>query len=109
MYVLDHKLKIRTKYDLKIIKQCGLNILKTFQTITDSFFFFFLSELKVPVLLTGSLEDEYAEYISFEENYKKMLEKLPDGKMYLFKKGGHPAFITVGNEFFQTAKEFFTK
>ena len=68
-----------------------------------------LSELKVPVLLTGSLEDEYAEYISFEENYKKMLEKLPDGKMYLFKKGGHPAFITAGNEFFQTAKEFFTK
>ena len=68
-----------------------------------------LSELKVPVLLTGSLEDEYAEYISFEENYKKMLEKLPEGKIHLFKKGGHPAFITAGNDFFQTAKEFFIK
>jgi pimeloyl-ACP methyl ester carboxylesterase len=81
-------------------------IIKHYKT-EKTFFRTDLSELKVPVLLTGSLEDEYAEYVSFEKTYGNMKKKIPEGSIHMFKKGGHPAFLTAGNEFFKTAKEFF--
>ena len=81
-------------------------IIKHYKNIKN-FFCKNLSELKVPVMLTGSMEDEYAEYVTFEKVYKEMLEKIPNGKMHLFEKGGHPAFITAGNDFLRKAKKFF--
>ena len=81
-------------------------IIKHYQNVRN-FFPGKLSELKVPVLLTGSLEDEFSEYVSFETTYGKMLEEISVGRMYLFRRGGHPAFITAGEEFLKIAKEFF--
>jgi pimeloyl-ACP methyl ester carboxylesterase len=65
-----------------------------------------LSELSVPVMLSASLEDEYAQFVNFEEIYGAMLLKIPNGKLCLFKKGGHPAMLTAREEFAKTAKKF---
>ena len=65
-----------------------------------------LSQIKVPVLLTASLEDEYAEYVCFEETFQAMLEKIPGGKVHLFQHGGHPALLSGAGVFAEVAREF---
>ena len=63
-----------------------------------------LSCLKVPVLLTGSLEDEYVSHI--DNLYTDLLIKIPHGSMYIFPKGGHPSMISNAEGFARISKEF---
>lgn len=71
-----------------------------------NFFHRDLSQLAVPVMLSGSLEDEYAEIIDMEKTYTALLKKIPNGELYLFAKGGHPAMLSSAKEFSDIAKKF---
>jgi len=72
-----------------------------------NFFHKDLSQLKVPVMLSVSLEDEFMKTINAEETYRALLEKIPNGKLHLFPKGKHPAMLTNAKEFSDIAKRFF--
>lgn len=72
--------------------------------LIGKFFHHDLSELKVPTLLTGSLEDEY--FPDIEETYKLLINKIEQGKMHLFTKGNHPALVTSASSFAEIVKEF---
>lgn len=67
-----------------------------------------LSEVKKPVLLTGSLEDEYLKDI-IVDLYADLKEKIRGSRSHYFYTGGHPAMVTSGEEFAKIAKEFFSK
>jgi len=68
-----------------------------------------LSNLCVPVMLTASLEDNFAQVagLDFGQLYKAMSDKIADGKLHLFPSGGHPAMLTNAEEFSVVAKKFF--
>ncbi|MDR2893056.1 MAG: alpha/beta fold hydrolase [Deltaproteobacteria bacterium] len=68
-----------------------------------------LSELAMPVLLTASLQDEFAELAQFSATYAGMLAKIPMGAMHLFPTGGHPALLSNGTAFAALAESFFHK
>lgn len=72
-----------------------------------NFFHKDLSQLNVPVMLSASLKDEYAEIVDMEKTYKILLTKIPNGKLHLFSTGGHPAMLSNAKEFSGIAKEFF--
>lgn len=65
-----------------------------------------LESLEIPVLLTGSREDEFVNEAFYTENYTRLLKKIKKGSMYLFEKGGHPAILSNGLEFSKAAKKF---
>lgn len=72
------------------------------------FFHKSLSQLKTPVMLSASLEDnEFAEIINIEKTFMDLLDKIPNGKVHLFPTGGHPAMLTNANEFANLAIKFF--
>ncbi len=73
----------------------------------QSFFHKGLSSLAMPVLLTASLEDEFADIAHFPETYAKMLDKIPLGAMHLFPTGGHPALLSNAEAFAALADTFF--
>jgi len=61
----------------------------------------------VPALLTASREDEFAEIADFFETYSHMLQKIPNGQMHLFPKGGHPALLSNAASFAALVEKFF--
>ncbi len=75
--------------------------------VIKNFFHRELSSLDMPVMLTASLEDEFAEIVSFPETYTAMLEKIPTGRTHLFPTGGHPALLSNAEAFAGLAEEFF--
>lgn len=66
-----------------------------------------LSQLRVPVMLTASLADEFAAFLDFPLTYERMQAKIPNGKLHFFPTGGHPAMLSNGEAFFLQAKQFF--
>jgi pimeloyl-ACP methyl ester carboxylesterase len=64
-----------------------------------------LSNLKIPVLLVGSKEDEFMGDM-IATIYGDLMKKLPHATIYLFEKGGHPAIISNMTEFYRIAKGF---
>ncbi len=66
-----------------------------------------LSAIKKPVLLTGSLDDEYFKSI-IVELYAELKEKIRGSRSHYFHSGGHPAMISCGDEFAKVAANFFT-
>ncbi|WP_455530824.1 hypothetical protein [Ruminococcus sp.] len=70
-----------------------------------------ISDLKAKVLLTGSKGDNFMYSVApdyYEKVYGNMLEKLPNGSMYLFESGDHPAMMTNQVEFYKLSMEFFS-
>lgn len=67
-----------------------------------------LETLRVPILFAGSRQDTMCRK-DLEEEYKQMTQLTPDGKMYLFPTGGHPAILTNAEQFLDIAKEFLIK
>lgn len=63
-----------------------------------------LSDLEVPVFLTGSIEDEYIDNIA--DYYKPLEEKINRARMTIYKKGKHPASLTVGQKYIDDIKSF---
>jgi len=66
-----------------------------------------LSEIKCPLLLTGSKKDEYVD--NFDVFYNPILEKVPNAKFILYENGKHPAALTAGDEFIQDIIKFINK
>ena len=64
-----------------------------------------LKDLRVPVLLVGSKEDEMCRS-DLEDEYKQMSTVIPDAKVYIFNQGGHPAILTNAEEFSQLIQRF---
>lgn len=52
-----------------------------------------LEEMKVPVLLMGSKEDEMCRE-NLEQEYKEMMNLIPNAVIKIFEHGGHPAIAT---------------
>ncbi len=69
-----------------------------------------LSELSIPVLLTASLEDEFAleADMDFGKLYKTIASKIKNADVHIFETGSHPAMISNAEEFSVMAKKFFT-
>lgn len=65
-----------------------------------------LSMLKVDILFTGSREDEFATPQFYDDVYQGLIEKIGHGKIKLFEKGGHPALLSNGQEFYEAAYSF---
>ncbi len=64
-----------------------------------------LSELKTPVLLTGSREDPLLPQL--ETVYREFLAQAGRGEMELFEHGGHPAMLSNREAFAARARLFF--
>lgn len=68
-----------------------------------------LKELSVPILFTGSKEDEFVSMISnnfYNELFKNLIEKVQNGSMYIFEQGGHPAMLSNLESFSKISKDF---
>lgn len=52
-----------------------------------------LEMLQVPILFLGSLEDSMCRK-DLSEEYEEMKQLVPNGDIYLFESGGHPAIVT---------------
>ena len=52
-----------------------------------------LEEMKIPVLLIGSKEDEMCRK-NLEQEYKEMATLIPNATIKMFEHGGHPAIAT---------------
>ncbi len=63
-----------------------------------------LSSLKVPVLLTGSEEDELI--LGIGETLMAFSSKIPGCRVVLFPHGGHPAMASNAEEFAKEVKTF---
>lgn len=75
-----------------------------------SFFHRPLCELKAEILLTGSRNDSFMYRISdnyYEKVYGDILKQVPNGRMYLFENGDHPAMLTNADAFYDLSKDFF--
>ena len=62
--------------------------------------------LKADILFTGSREDEFATPQFYDDVYQGLIEKIGHGKIKLFEKGGHPALLSNGQEFYEAACSF---
>ncbi|HBF6082867.1 TPA: alpha/beta hydrolase, partial [Clostridioides difficile] len=65
-----------------------------------------LCKLEMPILFTGSKEDEMCRH-NLEEEYKQMATFISKASIHIFSQGGHPAILTNADEFAQLAKVFF--
>jgi len=83
------------------------NALYTHYKTIGKFFHKPLELLDIPVLLTGSKEDEFAAGDFYETTYAALLKKIKIGQMHLFDKGGHPSILSNSDEFFKAADIFF--
>lgn len=68
-----------------------------------------LSKLLVPILLTGSKEDEFASMINdkfYDDLFNRLLKKIKKGSVHIFEHGNHPAIMSNEEEFSKLAKKF---
>lgn len=65
-----------------------------------------LETLETDTLLTGSKQDEFVTGDFYEETYSSIKNRIKNGKIHLFDKGGHPAILSNSDEFAHIANEF---
>ena len=71
-----------------------------------------LNNFLPPLLLTGSIRDEFISSVDqeyFQKTYQKMIHKIGHGEIYIFSKGGHPAMLTNQQEFLAISESFLGK
>jgi pimeloyl-ACP methyl ester carboxylesterase len=68
-----------------------------------------LESLQVPILLTGSRQDEFVTPDFYTSTFASLLSKISNGMMHLFEQGGHPAMLSNPEEFSEIAIKFFIK
>ena len=64
-----------------------------------------LSKIEVPTLILVGSDD----YVCPPSQAKRMHEKIPKSKMYLFEKCGHYPFFETPDEFLQIVRKWFKK
>lgn len=67
-----------------------------------------LEDLRVPILFTGSQEDNMCGK-RFIKEYFQMIRLVPNGKVHIFPTGRHPAMLTNAEAFATTAIDFFNE
>ncbi len=77
-----------------------------FANTGKSFFHKSITELVVPTLLTGSMQDEYCNHL--DKIYDELRRKNNKLKIHLFEQGGHPAMISNKNNFSELVKQHLT-
>lgn len=80
----------------KIVDQDSRVIYEHHRTI-GKFFHKEVEELQFPILLTGSLKDEYINEIKLL--YQRFEKRLQKSKTIVYKEGKHPACLTVGKQY----------
>lgn len=65
-----------------------------------------LEMLEVPILFVGSKGDTMCRR-NLEEEYKQMERLVPNGKIYFFPTGDHPAILSNAEKFADIVKDFF--
>ena len=58
-----------------------------------------IEELKVPMLLTGSLEDDMFQKDHYKVLFDEICAKTSFAKAHIFEHGGHPAMLSNMEEF----------
>ena len=89
--------------DWKKIVDLDTKVNIEFSKTEKSFFHKSISELNIPTLFTGSMEDEYCDYL--DKIYGSLQEQNKDLKIHLFEKGSHPAIISNKEKFLKLIKE----
>ena len=74
-----------------------------FSKTGKSFFQKSISELKVPTLITGSMEDEYCDHL--DAIYAGLKRKNNALEIHMFERGNHPAMLSNKKEFFEIIKQ----
>ena len=72
-----------------------------------SFFHKPIEELKLPLLLTGSAEDEMFPEGHYEKLFAEICGKTPMAKSHIFAHGGHPAMMSNTEAFISLCDEGF--
>jgi pimeloyl-ACP methyl ester carboxylesterase len=88
--------------DWKNIVDLDTQVNIEFSKTGKSFFHHEISELKVPSLLTGSMNDEYCGHL--DKIYAELKKKNDKIEIHLFEKGNHPAMISNKDEFLKIIK-----
>ncbi|MBR5996243.1 MAG: alpha/beta hydrolase [Eubacteriaceae bacterium] len=65
-----------------------------------------IEELKVRMMLTGSLEDEMFPKGHYSDLFKNICGRTAYAQAYIFEKGGHPAMLSNAEEFLRVADDF---
>ena len=68
-----------------------------------------IEDLKVRMLLTGSLEDEMFPNGHYCDLFKNICGRTAYAQSYLFEHGGHPAMLSNTEEYLMMAVDFFSK
>ncbi|WP_319590317.1 alpha/beta hydrolase [uncultured Draconibacterium sp.] len=93
--------------DWEKVVDMDTNVNIEFAKTGNSFFHKSISELDVPTLLTGSLEDEYCNHL--DKIFEGLKDKNSALKIHIFEKGNHPAMFSNHEEFFKIASEFIAR
>lgn len=67
-----------------------------------------IETLKIPVLFVGSMQDQMCRR-DMQEEYTQMTELVPEGEMYFFPTGEHPAMLSNAEEFLKIVEKFLRK
>ncbi len=79
-------------------------VVKQHHKVISEFFHKKVSELRVPIYLIGTKEDEYIDNI--ESTYNMIAQEINECNVYIFEHGGHPSMISNLKEFAKMAKDF---
>jgi len=85
-------------FDWKRIVDLDTEMLIEFAQTGNSFFHKSISDIKVPTLLTGSMEDEYCDHL--DEIYGALKKKNRNLEIHIFESGNHPAMLSNKDLFF---------
>jgi len=90
-------------FDWRRVVDLDTEVNIAFAKTDASFFHRSISELRVPALVTGSMEDEYCD--GLDRIYGDLEKKNSRLEIHLFKKGGHPAMLSNKDAFFELLKD----
>lgn len=90
-------------FDWKKIVDLDTEMLLEFTKTGQSFYHKPISDLSVPTLLTGSLEDEYCDH--FDQIYEGLKKKNSALTIHLFESGTHPAMLSNKEAFYDLVRE----
>ena len=71
-----------------------------------------ISKLSVPILFTGSKEDEFLSLVGssfYEDLFNQLMKKVENGSMFVFDSGGHPAMLSNMHQYSNLIKEYILK
>ena len=93
--------------DWEDVFDCDTDAVLRHASEVGKFFHKPLSELRVKLLLTGSLEDDMFPKEHCKGLFEKICAETEYAQMHIFEHGGHPAMMSNQDEFVELCKSFF--